>query len=109
MTSTLPTSPFQFWVIIIALAIGTYLIRLSFLGLIGDRTLPLWLLRILRFTPVAVLPAIAIPMVIGSDIADVDPVRIIAAFTTLGVGLATRNVLYAIIAGLSVFFGVNAL
>ena len=39
----------QIWIIIIALGIGTYLIRFSFLGLIGDRDLPDWALRHLRY------------------------------------------------------------
>ena len=38
--------------------IGTFLVRFSFLGLIGNRDLPPWLLRHLRYTPVAVFPAL---------------------------------------------------
>ena len=46
-----------FWLLVVVLGIGTYLIRLSFLGLLGNRPLPLWLVRSLRYTAVAVLPA----------------------------------------------------
>lgn len=99
----------QVWIIIIAMGIGTYLIRFSFLGLIGNRELPSWLLKMLRFTPVAVLPGVVAPMLIGSDAAhSADPLRISAALVTLVVGVMTRNVLYAIIAGLGVFFGLGA-
>ena len=42
------------WFIIIALGIGTFLIRFSFLGLIGARDLPEWILRHLRYTPVGI-------------------------------------------------------
>ena len=48
------------WFIILALGVGPYLIRLSFLGLVGDREMPDWVLRHLRYTPVAVLPGLAI-------------------------------------------------
>lgn len=99
----------QVWVIIIAMGIGTYLIRFSFLGLIGNRELPSWLLKMLRFTPVAVLPGVVAPMLIGTGTQSSDPLRLSAALVTLVVGLLTRNVLYAIIAGLGVFFGIGAL
>lgn len=99
----------QVWIIIIAMGIGTYLIRFSFLGLIGNRELPSWLLKMLRFTPVAVLPGVVAPMLLGSGIEGMDPLRLSAALVTLVVGIVTRNVLYAIIAGLGVFFGFGAL
>lgn len=99
----------QVWIIIIAMGLGTYLIRFSFLGLIGSRELPEWLLKLLRFTPVAVLPGVVAPMLIGSGAENMDPHRLAAALATLVVGLITRNVLYAIIAGLGLFFGLGAL
>ncbi|HID66820.1 MAG TPA: AzlD domain-containing protein, partial [Roseibacterium sp.] len=43
----------QIWLIIIVLGLATFAIRFSFLGLIGDRKLPDWMLRHLRYTPVA--------------------------------------------------------
>ncbi|MEY4698159.1 MAG: hypothetical protein RIT14_2587, partial [Pseudomonadota bacterium] len=46
-----------FWIVMPALAIGTYAIRFSFLGTLGNRPLPGWLSRALKFTAVAVLPA----------------------------------------------------
>lgn len=98
----------QVWIIILAMGLGTYLIRFSFLGLIGSRELPSWLLKMLRFTPVAVLPGVVAPMLIGSGAHSADPLRLSAAAVTLVVGLLTRNVLYAIIAGLGVFFGLGA-
>ena len=30
------------WIVILALAVGTFLIRFSFLGIIGSRPLPAW-------------------------------------------------------------------
>ncbi|RPE66264.1 branched-subunit amino acid transport protein [Pacificibacter maritimus] len=99
----------QIWTVIIATGIGTFLIRFSFLGLIGNRQLPAWALRMLRYTPVAVLPAVIAPLLFGNGPNAMDPIRLAAAFATLAVGVSTRNVLYAIIAGLSVFIGLTAL
>ncbi|MBS8227391.1 AzlD domain-containing protein, partial [Vannielia litorea] len=44
---------YPIWLIIAALAVGTFLIRFSFIGLTGTRPLPEGLLRYLRYTPVA--------------------------------------------------------
>lgn len=99
----------QIWTIIIAMGIGTFLIRFSFLGLIGNRELPSWLLRMLRFTPVAVLPSVVAPMLMGAGVESMEPLRLFCALATLVVGLMTRNVLYAIIAGLGLFFGLGTL
>jgi branched-subunit amino acid transport protein len=83
------------------MGIGTFLIRFSFLGLIGDRPMPQFVLRLLRFTPVAVLPAMVAPLVLWPAATDgqFDPVRMLAAMATVAVGLWSRNVLWAIFAG----------
>lgn len=95
----------QIWTIIVVLAVLTYAIRFSFLGIIGDRDLPPWVLRMLRYTPVAVLPAVIAPMIVNTGAEGGDPLRIGAALATAAVGLLTRNVLYAIVTGFSIFFG----
>ncbi|MDB4191681.1 AzlD domain-containing protein, partial [Amylibacter sp.] len=38
------TDPLKIWIIIFFLGVGTYLIRFSFLGLVGNRQLPKWLI-----------------------------------------------------------------
>ncbi|MCF3973059.1 AzlD domain-containing protein [Paracoccus salsus] len=95
------------WIVIVALAIGTFLIRWSFLGALGDRDLPAWALRMLRYTPVAVLPALVAPLVMWPEAAggEPDPARLSAAAATLVVGVLTRNVILAILAGGSTLFG----
>lgn len=91
----------EIWLIIAGLAAGTFLIRFSFLGLVGDRPLPGWLLRHLRYTPVAVLPGLVAPLVLwpGATGGESDPARLAAAFATLAIGYTTKNVLAAIIGG----------
>jgi len=92
----------KIWLIIVALGIGTFVLRYSFLGLIGNRPLPEWALRHLRYTAVAVLPGLVAPLVLwpAATQGHPDPARLMAAGATLAVGLITRNTLAAIIGGL---------
>ncbi|MEJ6403061.1 AzlD domain-containing protein [Yoonia sp. 2307UL14-13] len=104
----------EIWLIIAILAVGTFLIRFSFLGLIGDRPMPPLVLRLLRFTPVAVLPGMVAPLVLwpAATGGQPDPVRLIAAVATLAIGLWSRNVLWGIIGGAFVLYaglGITAL
>ena len=41
------------WIVIVALAVGSFGLRFLFLGLIGDRAMPEWIMRHLRYTAVA--------------------------------------------------------
>ncbi len=104
-------SPFEIWVIILGMALGTFLIRFSFLGIVGDRPLPTWLLRLLRYTPVAVIPGLVAPLVIWPEATDSqpDPARLIAAAVTIALGLALRNTLLAILGGAVTLFAMLAL
>jgi len=99
------------WAVILILGVGTYLIRFSFLGLIGGKDLPEWVLRHLRYTAVAVLPGLVAPLVLWPDATggEVDPARLSAALATFGVGLLTRNVIAAIAAGAVTLFGMIVL
>ncbi|MBM9593331.1 AzlD domain-containing protein [Roseitranquillus sediminis] len=94
------------WTVIVGLGIGTFLIRFSFLGFIGQRQLPGWVLRLLRFTPVAVLPGLVAPLVLWPAATDgvPDPARLLAALATVAFGIVTRNVLLAIVAGALTLF-----
>ena len=73
-------SDLTIWCIILALGIGTYLIRFSFLGLVGSRKMPEWVLRHLRYTPVAVLPGLVAPLVLwpAATNGETDPARLAA-------------------------------
>lgn len=99
------------WTIILLMGLGTFVIRFSFLGLIGTRDLPPWVLRHLRYTAVAVLPALVAPLVIWPAATDgaPDPARMAAAAVTLTVGMLTKSVIWAIAAGASTLFGLLAL
>lgn len=94
-------STFDIWGIIILLGIGTFLIRFSFLGLVGGRKMPEWALRHLRYTPVAILPGLVAPLVAWPNATggDTDPARLLAAAATLGVAWWRGNVLWGAAAG----------
>ena len=89
------------WSVILGLGAGSFGLRFLFLGLVGDRALPEWLLRHLRYTAVAILPALVAPLAVWPQATggQTDPLRLIAALATLGVGFATRSVFPAMAAG----------
>jgi Predicted membrane protein len=91
----------ELWAMIAAIGAGTFLIRYSFFGLIGRRELSPFVLRLLRYTPVAILPGLVAPLVLWPEATggETDPARLLAAAATLGTGWATKNVLAAILAG----------
>ncbi len=95
----------EIWLIIAVMAVGTFLIRFSFLGLFGGRDLPDWALRHLRYTAVGILPALVTPLVLWPEGpgSDPDPIRIISAGIAILAGCLTRNANYSIIAGLASF------
>lgn len=101
----------QIWLIILALGAGTLAIRASFLMLVGGRELPPWLLRHLRYTPVAVIPGLIAPAVLWPEATGgmTDPARLGAALVTLGLGAATKNTLIAIIGGAAMLYTLLAL
>ncbi|MBE3639439.1 AzlD domain-containing protein [Mangrovicoccus algicola] len=89
------------WAVIAGLAIGTFVIRFSFLGLVGQRRFPEWALRMLRYTPMAVLPGLVAPLVLWPEATGgaPDPARLLAAAATVIAGIWTRSVLWSVAAG----------
>ena len=91
----------EIWVVIVGLGLGSFALRYSFLGVIGGRNLPDWVLRHLRYTAVAVLPGLVAPAVIwpAATQGEPDPARLAAAVVTFAAGYFSRNVMVAVIAG----------
>jgi len=98
-----------FWLVTLVLGLGTYLIRFSFLGLLGGRQLPDWALTHLRYVGVAVLPALLTPMVIWPAATGgvTDPVRLVAALVALVAGVRL-GVVWAIVAGMGTLWLLGA-
>ena len=95
------------WIVIIGLGLGSFFPRFVFTGLVGNRPMPAWLLRHLRYTAVAVLPALVAPQVLwpAATGGEPDPARLAAAAAALSVGLITKNVLAAMLAGGVTLYG----
>ncbi|MEM7237649.1 MAG: AzlD domain-containing protein [Pseudomonadota bacterium] len=88
------------WTVIVGLGLASALIRYSFLGFLQGREVPPLVRRALAFVPAAAFPAIFMPMVmLEPDGTWAEPLRPIAGLTALLVGLATRSMFAAIVAG----------
>ncbi len=98
-----------FWLVTILLGVFTWLIRFSFLGLLGGRELPDWVLVHLRYVGVGVLPAMVVPMVLwpAATGGDADPMRIFAAFAALYAGWR-YGVVAALAAGMATLWLLQA-
>jgi branched-subunit amino acid transport protein len=99
-----------FWLLTAGLGIGTFLIRFSFLGLLGGRELPEWALLHLRYVGVAVFPALVTPQVLwpAATGGETDPWRLIAALAAFGAGLRF-GVIPSIVAGMGTLWALQAL
>ncbi|WP_166417552.1 AzlD domain-containing protein [Cochlodiniinecator piscidefendens] len=95
-------STFEIWTNIVLIGIGTFFIRFSFVGIIGDRDIPDWILRHLRYTPVAVLPGLVAPLILwpAATQGEPDPSRLLAALVAFAVGYFSKNVLASIASGI---------
>ena len=64
-------SSLQSWSVVFGLAIGTFLIRYSFIGLFADRDMPAWLDRALKLMVPAIFAAIVFTGVamVGGEVA----------------------------------------
>ena len=98
----------QSWALVLGLAVGTFLIRYSFIGLFADRDMPAWLNRALKLMVPAIFAAIVFSGVamVGGEVAGLAHwpryaaavVALVAAMlsrgnmlVTLGVGMATLH------------------
>ena len=100
------------WLIMIALAIGTFLIRVSFIMLLSNRNVPPQILRALRFVPASVLSALVIPQILTRNhsisISLANP-QMVAGIIAAVVAWRTSNVLYTILSGMIVLWVLQAL
>src|SRR5579859_3816032 len=91
------------WLMMLVIGGVTYAIRLSCIGLLGQKEMPALLLKALRFVPIAVLPAIILPQLFlrNNTLAlSLQNPRWIAGLLAAVVAWRTRNVLLTIVAGM---------
>ncbi len=92
------------WLAVVVIGVGTYLTRLSFIGAFGERQMPVWMERPLRYVAAAVMGAIVLPAVVQPDggielLPTVNP-RAMAAVIAAAVAYKWRNVSLVIAVGM---------
>ena len=99
-------STIELWTVIIGLGLGSFAMRFVFLGVVGDRQLPPWLLIHLRYTAVSILPALVAPLVLwpSGTGGTPDAPRLAAAGVAFAVGFLTKNVAMAILSGAATLY-----
>ena len=98
-------------VIVLSVGFGTYLARLSSIGLFGDRRLPPALERALEYIAPSVLAALVLPAVIRPEGAvDLTPenLRLFAGVVAALVAWRSRNVLLTTAAGMGALWVLQA-
>jgi len=100
------------WSIFIAVGVGTFAMRLSFIGLYGRLRIPPLLQRAMAYIPASVLAALVLPAVVlpggHGDFALNNP-QIPAAVVATLVAWRTRNTLLTLAAGMIVLWGLKLL
>ena len=100
------------WGVIAALGTVTFATRLSFLALLGEGELPVWLRHVLHYVPPAILAAIVAPQLLAGApglAATLDGPRTAAALAGLAVALVTRSTFATIAVGMAVLWGLTLL
>ena len=108
MTSIAQTSSASYVVLILGMALVTYLIRAAVFVLGEKLAFPPVVRTALSFVPVTVLTAIIVPMTVsphgtGAELSWRNP-QLVAAVVAIGVCVATRRPLLTIAVSLAVFF-----
>ncbi|MCP4574012.1 MAG: AzlD domain-containing protein [bacterium] len=99
-------------ILVAAGALGTFLLRASFLALVPGEKLPAWARRGLRYVPPAVLAALAAPAFVPAVWPVADPANLarpVAAVVASLVAWRARNVLVTIGAGMATLWFFNLL
>ncbi|MBI5069587.1 MAG: AzlD domain-containing protein [Deltaproteobacteria bacterium] len=100
------------WLLVFAAAgLATFLIRLSFIALLGRLETPPLLQRALRLVPPAVLCAIIFPEVLvrgGALDLSLRNARLWAALVAIGIALRFQNVLLTIAVGMATLWALQA-
>jgi branched-subunit amino acid transport protein len=100
------------WGIIIALGLGTFATRLSFLALFAETEPPRWMRRALQYVPPAVLAAIIAPLLFtqrAGALPAPEMERVIAALLAFAVAYRTRSTVLTVVVGMAALWGLQAL
>jgi len=98
------------WLVMILAGVGTYLIRLSSILLVGHKEFPPTLKKALKYIPTAVLSAIILPELLMKDsqlyLSIWNP-RLLAGVLAILTAWRTRNVVLTILAGMLALWAIT--
>ncbi len=100
------------WLLFLAIGLGTFSLRFSFIYLFGKITMPEWLRRALKYVPAAVLAALVFPALThpaGTLDISLNNLRLLAGLGGAIVAWKTRNVLWTLITGMALLWILQAL
>jgi branched-subunit amino acid transport protein len=93
------------WLVVLGLALGTFLIRYSFIGLFARRDMPHWLENALKLMVPAIFAAIVFTgvVMVGGQVGGLSNwPKYAAALVALGVAVKTNgNTLWTVVAGMA--------
>jgi branched-subunit amino acid transport protein len=99
------------WLIILAIGIGTFALRLSFIQMLGRASPPPYLQRALRFVPAAVMAALVLPALVNANGAidlSLGNERLLAGVLAAFVAWRTRQVLLTLAVGMAALWLLQA-
>jgi branched-subunit amino acid transport protein len=102
----------KIWMIMLALGVGTFLIRYSLIGLMGKIHIPPRIERAFRFIPASMLSALVVSQLASYARSSVSPLTnpyYLAALVACGVAWKTRNTLLTVFMGMIVLWVLRAL
>jgi branched chain amino acid efflux pump len=97
----------EFWVLILVLALGTWLMRSLPIMLHGRVSPRPWTERLLRYVPVAALTALVVPGALylhSGDQYHFAPARLVAMLVAFVAALRTKNVVVTLVVGMVVLW-----
>ncbi len=97
----------KLWLLFIVLALGTFVLRYSFIYFFGKFNVPDWFQRALRFVPASVLAALVFPALFypnGTFDFSLNNIHLLAGIGGGLVAWRTKNVLWTIIVGMGLFW-----
>lgn len=100
------------WLLFLAIGLGTFSLRFSFIYLFGKISMPEWLRRALKYVPAAVLAALVFPALThpaGALDISLNNLRLLAGLGGAIVAWKTRNVLWTLATGMALLWILQAL
>ena len=107
--------PMTIWMVLAAIGIGTYALRLSFILLLGRLDeVPPRIVGVLRFVPAAVLAALVLPAILALTVTpsvaiEADWMKVVAGTIAAFIAWRTENVLATIGVGMAALWCLQVL